>query len=174
MRALVTGSALSFTFFVACGSEVAPSANGNGARPDAAGREGGFVNDGSPSADQAPPSAPRTCTPAVPGNGPDAPDEAYFGFCSPKCGAGQFCLSLLDVPIDQELDLDAGDEAPRKLEAHPSLCVGCHPMPECDGGDPCACLRARLPEDVCDGAGSQCRVRDDGFVHFRCLTTPEL
>ncbi len=174
MRALVAGSALSFTLFVACGSEVEPSAKGNEPQPDAA-RDGGFVNDGSRSPDQTPPSTPRPCTPAIPGNGPDAPNDAYYSFCSPKCGEGQFCLSLLDVHIDREdLDLDAGDKLPRKMHAYPSLCPGCHPMPECDGGDPCACLRARLPEDVCDGAGFQCRVRDDGFVHFRCLTIPKL
>lgn len=172
VRTLLAGSALSFTFFLACGSEVGPSASDGKGQPDAAGREGGFVNDASRSTpDPSSPSEPRPCTPAVPGNGPDAPEDAYYSFCSPKCGAGQFCLSVLDVGIDREdPDLDAGDKKATKLQAYPLLCEGCHPMPECDGGDPCACLRAQLPEDVCDGTGFQCRVREGGFVHFRCLT----
>ncbi|WP_169927717.1 hypothetical protein [Labilithrix luteola] len=44
-------------------------------------------------------------------------------------------------------------------------------MTACDGGDPCTCLRAQLPPDVCSAdAESQCRVGEDGRVHFRCLS----
>ena len=156
------------SFFFACGSEVVSS---NAPTPDAG---ADTSSDSGSDADGAPPShTPRACTAAVAGNGPEAPNEKYYGYCSPKCGAGQFCFTFSDVQM-AEYDADAGDVWPQVFEAEPLLCAGCHPMPACKGDAPCACLRAELPADVCDGAGSQCRVTDGGFVQFRCQTITQL
>ena len=175
LRVCLAGNVLLLAGFLACGSDGGPSATTEPERePDASSTKPFVPADGSQSTRDSSTNEPRECAPPIVGNGPEASDEAYLGLCSPKCGAGQFCFSFGDTLRDA-FDSDAGDVRATVFNAYPLLCRGCHPMPECDGGDPCACLRAQLAEDVCDdGGGSQCRVRDDGSVQFRCLTKTHL
>jgi hypothetical protein len=174
VRLLVSASLVSSLIaaccIIACGSDdPASSSSPDGGAPTT---DAAFAPTDAPDRD-AGTRERRACKAAEPGTGDVDRNESYWNFCSPTCGDGQFCFKTSDVPMSP-MDFDAGDVSAQTFELDPQLCNGCHPLEPCDGGDPCACLRAQLPSDVCGPeAGSQCRVRD-GRLQFRCLAITAL